>query len=196
MATGERRRVLPAAGADPGRTIASSEVHFARDGKGLFLTTDRDGEFQRASYLDLQSGRVESFGPSNWDVDPLALSPDGRTIAMVTNEAGVGVLRLYDADTRRELPKPAVPIGTVSGVAWHHDAGALAFVLNGAQSPGDVYVLDRASNAVRAGPNRRSRVSTPARFARSSRSAGRASTAARSPASSRARRRNSPDAGR
>ena len=148
VATGERRRVLPAAGAEPGKTIASSEVHFARDGKGLFLTTDRDGEFQRASYLDLQSGRVESFGPSTWDVETLALSPDGRTIATVTNDAGVGVLRLYDADTRRELPKPAVPIGTVSGVAWHHDAGALAFVLNGAQSPGDVYVLDRASNAV------------------------------------------------
>ena len=56
VATGERRRVLPAAGAEPGRTIASSEVHFARDGKGLFLTTDRDGEFQRASYLDLAVG--------------------------------------------------------------------------------------------------------------------------------------------
>jgi dipeptidyl aminopeptidase/acylaminoacyl peptidase len=148
VATGERRRVLPPAGAEPGRTIASSEVHFARDGKGLFLTTDRDGEFQRASYVDLQSGQVESFGPSNWDVDQLALSPDGRTIAMVSNEAGAGVLRLYDADTRRELPKPAVPIGTVSAAAWHHDSGALAFVLNGAQSPGDVYVLDRASNAV------------------------------------------------
>ena len=148
LATGERRRVLPAAGADPGRTIASTEVNFARDGKGLFLTTDRDGEFQRASYLDLRSGRLESFGPSNWDVEELALSPDGRTIAMVTNEAGTGVLRLYDAATRRELPKPRVPVGTVSGVAWHHDAGALAFVLNAAQSPGDVYVLDRASNAV------------------------------------------------
>ena len=58
------------------------------------------------------------------------------------------MLRLYDADTRRELPKPAVPIGTVRGVQWHHDSGALAFVLNSAQSPGDVYVLDRASNAV------------------------------------------------
>jgi dipeptidyl aminopeptidase/acylaminoacyl peptidase len=148
VATGERRRVLPAAGADTGRTIASTEVNFTRDGKGLFLATDRDGEFQRASYLDLESGRLEPFGPSNWDVGQLALSPDGRTIAMVTNEAGVGVLRLYDADTRRELPKPEVPIGTVSGVAWHHDAGALAFVLNAAQSPGDVYVLDRASNAV------------------------------------------------
>ena len=146
--TGERRRVLPAAGADAGSTIASSEVGFARDGKGLFLTTDRDGEFQRAAHLDLESGRLEYFGPANHDVEQLVLSPDGRTLAMVVNDAGVGVLRLYDADTRRELPQPAVPIGTVRGVQWHHDAGALAFVLDSAQSPGDVYVLDRATNAV------------------------------------------------
>jgi dipeptidyl aminopeptidase/acylaminoacyl peptidase len=148
VATGDRRRVLPAADADAGRTIASGEVNFARDGKGLFLTTDRDGEFQRAARLDLETGRLEYFGPSSWDVEQLALSPDGRKIAMVTNEAGVGVLRLFDADTRRELPRPRVPIGTVSGIVWHHDSGVLAFVLNSAQSPGDVYVLDLASNAV------------------------------------------------
>jgi dipeptidyl aminopeptidase/acylaminoacyl peptidase len=148
IATGERKRVLPLAGGDAGKQIASGEINFARDGKGLFLTTDRDGEFRRASFLDLGSGRLEPFGPSNWDVEDMSLSPDGRTIAAVTNEAGIGVLRLYDADTRRELPKPNVPVGTVSSVQWHHDSGALAFVLNGAQSPGDVYVLEPASNVV------------------------------------------------
>jgi hypothetical protein len=67
---------------------------------------------------------------------------------MISNEAGIGVLRLYDAQTRRERPKPAAPIGTVKSLQWHHDSGALAFVLDTAQTPGDVYVLDRASNAV------------------------------------------------
>ncbi|CAG0979563.1 prolyl oligopeptidase [Burkholderiales bacterium] len=148
VATGERRRVLPAPGDDPTRTVASTEVNFSRDGKGLFLTTDRDGEFQRASYLDLETGTLEAFGPSAWDVEQLALSRDGRTLAMVVNEAGVGVLRLYDADTRRELPRPDVPIGTVSGVQWHPDSGALAFNLDSARSPGDVYVLEVASNRV------------------------------------------------
>jgi dipeptidyl aminopeptidase/acylaminoacyl peptidase len=148
VATGERRRVLPANDAGAGRTIASSEVNFTRDGKGLFLTTDRDGEFQRAAYLELATGRLEYFGPSNWDVEQLSLSRDGSILAMVTNEAGVGALRLYDADTRHELPRPRVPIGTVRSAGWSPDSGALAFVVNSAQSPGDVYVLDRASNAV------------------------------------------------
>ena len=148
LKTGERRRVLPAPAPPTGKTIASSEVNFSRDGKGLFLTTDRDGEFQRASYLDLATGRVEGFGPSNSDVEQLVLSPDGRTLAMISNEEGVGVLRLFDASTRKELPKPAVPVGTVTGIRWHHDSGALAFVLDAAQTPGDVYVFDRPSNKV------------------------------------------------
>ena len=144
--SGSRKRVFPAPGDD--RKIASSEVSFARDGKGVFLTTDRDGEFQRAAYLDLESGKLEPFGPEHWDVDQLALSRDGRRIALIVNEAGVGVLRLYDADTRRELPRPQVPIGTVSGVQWHADSAALAFNLNSAQSPGDVYVLEVPGNKV------------------------------------------------
>ena len=146
LATGERRRVLPAAG--DARKMASSEVAFSRDGKGLFLTTDRDGEFQRASYLDLATGRLEPFGPDNWDVEQMTLSRDGKVLALVVNEAGVGALRLYDADTRRELPRPQVPIGTVSNVQWHGDSTALAFNLDSARSPGDVYVLELAGNRV------------------------------------------------
>ena len=148
LRTGERRRVLPATPPPTGRTIASSELNFSRDGKGLFLTTDRDGEFQRASYLDLATGRLEAFGPSTSDVEQLVLSPDGRTLAMISNEAGTGVLRLFDANSRRELPRPSMPTGTVKAIAWHHDSGALALVLDTAQTPGDVYVLDRKSNAV------------------------------------------------
>ncbi|MFI4924952.1 MAG: S9 family peptidase, partial [Vicinamibacteria bacterium] len=146
LASGERKRVFPAAGDT--RTIASSEVSFSRDGKGLFLTTDRDGEFQRASYLDLATGKLTAFGPETWDVEQMSMSRDGRKLALVVNEAGVGALRLYDADTRRELPRPQVPIGTVSNVQWHGDSTAVAFNLDSAQSPGDVYVLELAGNKV------------------------------------------------
>jgi dipeptidyl aminopeptidase/acylaminoacyl peptidase len=146
LATGERKRVFPSA--SDTRTIASSEVSFSRDGKGLFLTTDRDGEFQRAGYLDLATGTLTAFGPENWDVEQMTMSRDGRKLALVVNEAGVGTLRVYDADTRRELARPQVPIGTVSNVQWHADSSALAFNLNSARSPGDVYVLELAGNKV------------------------------------------------
>ena len=148
LASGERRRVLPAPGRPAARTVASDEVSFTRDGRGLFLATDHDGEFRRAAVLDLETGALAPFGPQNVDVEEIRLSRDGRRLAMVTNEAGIGVLRVFDADTRAELPRPTVPIGTVSGLQWHPDSLALAFNLDSAQSPGEVYVLDLGSGAV------------------------------------------------
>jgi tricorn protease-like protein len=139
---------LPAATDAPTPPIATENDEFTRDGKGLLVTTDRDGEFQRSAFLDFATGKLDYFGPDNWDTEELAVSPDGKTIAAITNEAGVGILRLYAADTRRELPRPAVAIGTVKGVRWHDNSRLLAFNLDSARSPGDVYALDAVTGKV------------------------------------------------
>ncbi len=149
VANGDRRRLLPVANASPARPIASSDLNFARNGKGLFLATDRDGEFRRLAYLDIGSGAVEYFGEGgDWDVESIALSPDGRTLAVITNEAGVGVLRLYDAATRKALARPRMPIGNVRGLVWHENSRDLAVSVNSAQSPSDVYAIDVRDNRV------------------------------------------------
>jgi len=149
LATGERRRVLPAEGQSSATTIASADVNFSRDGKGLFVATDRDGEFRKLAYLDLGTGKIEYFGEGGeWDVEQIVLSPDGRTLAVVTNEAGIGVLRLYDAQTRRALARPALPVGTVTGAVWHTNSRDLAVSVVSARSPSDVYAIDVDSGGV------------------------------------------------
>ncbi|HKP67149.1 MAG TPA: prolyl oligopeptidase family serine peptidase [Casimicrobiaceae bacterium] len=146
-ASGERRRVLPATAASA--PIASSDLNFSRDGKGLFLSTDRDGEFRKLAYFDLASGKLDYFGEGgNWDVESIALSPDGRVLAVITNEAGVGVLRLYDATTRKPLPRPVLPTGNVHGLVWHENSRDLAVSVNSAQSPNDAYAIDVRDNVV------------------------------------------------
>ena len=144
VATGARKRVLPPEGARPARAIASSAPQFSRDGASLFLATDRDGEWSRAARLDLASGALTYFGPDRWDVEELAVSPDGRRIALVVNEAGVGALRLYDADTLREIALPRLPTGRVSRLAWRPDSGEIGFDLASAQGPSEVWSLDPA----------------------------------------------------
>jgi dipeptidyl aminopeptidase/acylaminoacyl peptidase len=149
LATGARRRVLPAEGERPTQPIASVAINFARDGKGLFLATDRDGEFRKLAYFDLATGKLEYFGEGgDWDVEDIALSPDGHTLAVITNEAGVGVLRLYDADTRRALPRPQLPVGTVGRPTWHQNSRDLAVTVASAQSPSDAYTVDVRNNRV------------------------------------------------
>jgi len=62
---------------------------------GLFLATEPRRRVPASAYLDLQTGSLAAFGPLGADVEELALSRDGRTLAMITNERGVGVLRLF-----------------------------------------------------------------------------------------------------
>jgi dipeptidyl aminopeptidase/acylaminoacyl peptidase len=105
----------------------SANVHYAggqfsNDGKGIYVTTDKDSEFHRLTYIDL--------------------SDNGKMIAFVTNEDGFGVLHLLDTATRKEKPVPDLPKGIISGVTWHNNNRDLAFDLSSARSSSDVYSLD------------------------------------------------------
>lgn len=123
--------------------VAYSQAQFARDGKSIFITTDKDSEFQRLNRFDLATRQFTVLtGPIPWDVDEFDLSPDGRTLAFISNEDGVGVLHLLDAKTGRELPAPKLPLGIPSNLEWHENGRDLAFNLSSAKSPYDVYSLN------------------------------------------------------
>jgi len=123
--------------------VAYGGARFSSDGKGLYVTTDRESEFQRLAHLDLASGK-HSYLTSHipWDVNSFALSPDGRTIAFVTDEEGLSVLHLLDTATGKEKPAPKLPIGLVFGLEWHNNGRDLGLVLSSARSPADVYSID------------------------------------------------------
>ena len=69
-------------------------------------------------------------------------SPISRTIAFVSNENGIGKLHLLDVATGKEKPVPALPPGTIGSATWHENNVALAFDMDSAQSPNDVYSLN------------------------------------------------------
>src|SRR5271169_268394 len=50
--SGEKTLLTPKGGAEK---IAYGSAKFSKDGKGIYLTTDKDSEFQRLAYLDLSS---------------------------------------------------------------------------------------------------------------------------------------------
>jgi dipeptidyl aminopeptidase/acylaminoacyl peptidase len=142
-ATGEKTLVTPKGGKE---TVAYSGAVFAADGRGLYVTTDRESEFQRLAHVDLASGKhtyLTSHIP--WDVDEFELSPDGKTIAFVTNEEGLSVLHLLDAATGKEKPGPKLPVGLIGGLEWHSNSRDLAFGMSTARTPFDVYSLDAAT---------------------------------------------------
>jgi dipeptidyl aminopeptidase/acylaminoacyl peptidase len=145
-AGGEKRLLTPKGGTEK---VAYGEGRFLPDGKTIVVTTDRDSEFQRLALLDLASG-AHTYLTTHipWDVDSFDVSPDGRTIAFVTNEEGLSVLRLLDVATRKDKPGPKLPAGVIGGLEWHNNGRDLGFSLSSARSPNDVYSADVATLAV------------------------------------------------
>jgi dipeptidyl aminopeptidase/acylaminoacyl peptidase len=141
VATGERTALTPAdAGAKA--KVAYGLARFARDGKGIYLTTDKDSEFLWMGYLDLATKKVNRLieGERNWDVDAMAVSKDGRLLAFTTNESGVSVVRILETKSLRELAGPKLPeYGVVTGLRWSSDNSELGYNFTSARSPNDVY---------------------------------------------------------
>jgi dipeptidyl aminopeptidase/acylaminoacyl peptidase len=127
-----------------GEKIRYSPVGFSADGKGVYVTSDRDSEFQRLAYIDLGTKRPKYLEKYSWDVEDARLSWNRSLIAFVVNENGLGTLHVLDVATGKELRLPKTPSGTISGLNWHENNRELAFAVNSARSPSDVYSVDIA----------------------------------------------------
>jgi dipeptidyl aminopeptidase/acylaminoacyl peptidase len=132
---------------DHARDIAYGGAGFAPDGT-LWVTSDEGSDFQRLGTIDPASGRFAALAADvDWDVENFDVSPDGRTIAFATNEAGISRLRLLDTATRQVRLVSALPAGTIGGLEiapW----GAVGLSLSSARSPSDVYSVDPQTLAV------------------------------------------------
>ena len=146
IATGEKTLLTPQEGSEK---VAYSGAEFSKDGKGLYVTTDKGSEFQRLVYMDIASKNITPItGHINWDVDGFEMSDDGKYIAMITNENGFRILRVLDTATRKEVKLPKLPAGQIGGFDWHKKTGELGFNVTSFQSLNDVYSLDLKSGKI------------------------------------------------
>ena len=146
VATGEKTLLTPKGGSE---TVAYGGAGFSRDGKGIYVTTDKDSEFQRLAYIDLATKQHTYLTDHiKWDVDDFVISRDGKTIAFVTNEDGISRLHLLDTKSRKERTVTNLPIGIIGGLEWHENSRDLGFSVNSARSVTDVYSLDTKTEKV------------------------------------------------
>jgi dipeptidyl aminopeptidase/acylaminoacyl peptidase len=139
-ASGEKKLLTPKSGDEE---VSYGGGPFSNDGKGFYTTTDRESEFHRLAYFDLATMKPTYLTTDiKWDVEDLALSDDGKTLAFVTNEDGISKLYLLDTATRKYHPVAGIPTGQISALNFHKNNRDLGFVLNSARSTADVYSLD------------------------------------------------------
>jgi dipeptidyl aminopeptidase/acylaminoacyl peptidase len=152
--TGKRERVLPLDDKSKATYFAG---RFSHDGKGIFVASNRDGEFRELMYFDLQAKTFRSLtrglphdvsGASGDDADDEE-DEDARVIYTRLNVRGKNELRAYDGKTFREIPVKGVPDGTVSGIGTKRGSRDIVLNMVSARSPGDVFVLNPVSGALK-----------------------------------------------
>jgi dipeptidyl aminopeptidase/acylaminoacyl peptidase len=138
VASGNKTLITPKGG----EKIAYDAIGFSANGKGIYVTTDRDSEFKRVAYIDLTTKQPKYLTNYKWDVDDAQLSWNRKLVGFALNENGLSTLHVLDAATGKEMRLPKVPVGVVGGIRWHENNQDLAFTVNSARSPSDAYSIN------------------------------------------------------
>lgn len=121
-------------------------IQWASDGQGLYLTSNQSSQFMRLRYFDLQQRTMQILTQEiPWDVEEFAVSPAGDVVVFTANEGGIHRLYLLNTEDHTWQPVAEIPEGKVHQLTFHPDGKRLAMVVDNAESPGDIYVLNMTS---------------------------------------------------
>jgi dipeptidyl aminopeptidase/acylaminoacyl peptidase len=127
---------------EPAKEKAARGALFARDGKGVYLTSDLGTEFRTLRYVDLATGKVTDLTGDviRWEIEDVKLSRDGRYLAYVVNEEGASKIGVMDLVQHADLIPPQLPFGVIGSIGFDPAGKRLAFSLQTPTSPSDVWV--------------------------------------------------------
>lgn len=144
--TGAKTRFLPEK--TGGTRVAYGGGRYSPDGKRIYLTSNRDGEFSRLAWVDVATKELHYLTPDKFEVDEYALSWDGTKIAYTANEDGFSSLHILDTKTEKEIPFADMPRGLVFDLMWHQNNHLLGFCFDNYATPSDIYSLDTNTSKV------------------------------------------------
>ncbi|MEO8589447.1 MAG: S9 family peptidase [Flavobacteriales bacterium] len=143
LRTGEKKRILPKT--DERTTYGA--IAFTTDGKGIYLLSTKDSEFNRLCYYELATGRMTTLTADiPWDVNGTELSHDGSMLAFTTNENGASKFYILHTAAGAYDPVRDLPVGLIGGLRWTPDDKALGLTISSHASTSDVYEYEIASH--------------------------------------------------
>jgi len=127
---------------------------FSPDGRTVYLSSNAGRDLSAFARIRLAGngapGPVEVLASrEDAELSELAVDPAGLTAALLWNVAGRSELGFVDLATGRSRPGPALPSEVASSLAFSADGARLALVLSGSTAPMDVWLLERATGALR-----------------------------------------------
>ncbi|HKB14703.1 MAG TPA: S9 family peptidase, partial [Planctomycetota bacterium] len=142
LETGAKEHLTP----HDGRAIHSGE--WSHDGRSLFVVTNAGREFSALLRLELDTRRWTPIAEPQWDVEGVAVSPDGRSLAYSTNVEGRSELTVRSLADGSERKVPFEP-GTAASGAFSRDGRMLVTTFSGPRDNGDLWTYEVGTGVLR-----------------------------------------------
>ena len=118
------------------------EVQFSADGKYIYLTSNRAGEFLSFERVNLSTKEWSTvYKTPNADIETARLAPDESKVAFVFNDKGISRLAFYDLKTQKLSPASKLNPGVVTNLEWSPDSKQIAFNLDYAGEASSIYTV-------------------------------------------------------
>jgi dipeptidyl aminopeptidase/acylaminoacyl peptidase len=123
---------------------------WSADGEGFYLISDKDREFTGLCYVSVQTGKREWLVSDHSDVEDVALSPNGHTLAWAENRQGYSYIHITDAKRKKELREPIetegalVPgaLDNITLLKFSPDGRRLGCIISKAWQPPEIFAFD------------------------------------------------------
>ncbi len=139
---GKPVQVLPKPDATEGKAVYFGGA-FSKDGRWMFVASDRFGEFRELMVMDLKTlalQRITAHIP--WDISGGSMSADGKTLVTQANVDGRDEARFLNTKTWKEMPAPKLAGGSVGSTQFHPKLPLMVYTVNSAQGPSQIHVLN------------------------------------------------------
>ena len=136
ISSGEKRKVLP----EKDEKNVYHSIGFSKTGKGFYLLSNKDREFNQLAYYDLTSKKLSFItGSLKWGIESAKLSKDGNKLAFVVNENGISKLYMMETAGNTYAPVTAVPEGIIGDLEWHPTLPKLGFTFSAYNTSSDAF---------------------------------------------------------
>lgn len=117
------------------------------DSSGFLIMSNVGREFTGLAVMDASTGSLTWLDLPDWDVEDVALSADGRTVAWIVNVDGAPLLRARNLVTGQDIAVPELPMGGASNLLVSADGAFAVMLLSTPTRPWNVATVDLTAGA-------------------------------------------------
>lgn len=131
------------------------DPQYSPDGHSIYAASDAGSELPRVHRW--RDGRWTAVTRDGDSVEAIALSPDGRTLAVSFDRDASSRIELLDTTTMKGRVQPALPAGQVTPpvaqrllplLQWHPSGSDVAFTFGSVRTAADVFSVNAATGVV------------------------------------------------